>query len=110
MAEGSSCGFTAEELAAGSGSKKRKRNDDDVICAHCQKKGHSRRTHRDCGKYTGPRKKSNTQPQEPPLDLDADEADAMDSMPLEDAGDSDDDIFHDVGSWSDDEGIMRSTI
>lgn len=103
MAEGSSGGFTAEELERGN---KKRRSNADVICKHCQKKGHSRMTHRDCDKYNGNKKRSAVPPPQE-ANSDADEAEAMDSMPFVD---DDDDIFLDAHSWSDDEGITRAQI
>ena len=111
MSAGSSAGFTEEELqegaaAAARGSKKSRL---DVMCKHCGRQGHSRTTHQNCGKYTGATKKKAP----PTVNLDAEEAEAMDCLPLDGgaADDSDLDLeFYDADTWSDDEGQQTGLI
>ena len=127
MAPGASAGFTEEELQETT--RQRKKKASDAVCKFCNRKGHSRRTHRDCGQYTGPPKKKSKQQQLEPdgegQNLDADEADAMDAMPFdaEPPSEADDDEleFFDAGTWSEDDAdddgssseaaiIVRATI
>ena len=109
MAAGSSGAFTEEELLLGG--RRSKNSNKNIVCAHCGKTGHSRRTSKACDKYKPPKKKTKTGNVQDGLD--ADEADAMDMLPFDGDPPSDDDmfLFHDaVESWSDDEGLVRGHI
>ena len=104
MAEGSSAGFTEEELQAGASSttNRKKKSKVDVTCKHCGRQGHSRTSHQNCGKYTGAKKKA---PPPVPMNLDAVEAEAMDSLPLDDDSNME---FFECDTWSDNEEGQQS--
>lgn len=61
IGEGSSGGFTANQLSAA----RRRKN---AVCPHCNKRGHSRTTHRNCDLFTvvHPRRRSNVHLLSPP--------------------------------------------
>jgi len=96
VAAGSSGGFTAEELEVSNKSSK-KNNTKDVTCRHCGKKGHSRRSSKDCDKHIPPKKKRATKKDDGHT-LDAKEAQGLEELPLDDDSLAE---FHDAGTWSD---------
>lgn len=96
VAEGSSGGFTAEELEA----SRKKKNGKDVICPHCGKQGHSRRSSKACDKHVPPKKKRQNKNDTADAQgdgLDATEAQDLEQLPLDDDSYAE---FHDAGTWS----------
>ncbi|KAL3929368.1 MAG: hypothetical protein SGARI_004769, partial [Bacillariaceae sp.] len=89
--DGSSCGFTAQELEIAnklynprrsSSSKKpsKKKSRKDVVCLHCGKTGHSTTRSKKCDLYNG----NKGEAFDPQVEADADDAEQMDQMPLDD--------------------------
>jgi hypothetical protein len=132
VAEGAQDGYTAEELLSAaadptgkSSASKKKTSRSQLVCPHCYKKGHSTMRSRHC--LMNPRSSQQTTAATESVatmptnngeedDLydnmaqlaldDADDADRMDSMPLQDDAPSDfsdQEQFYDVGTWSDSE-------
>ena len=107
---------TAEDFVLPKTKKNKSRKD--LVCPHCGKHGHSTTRSKHCLQHP------DNNPQEDQAQLkvenDADDLDAMDTMPLGDGDDGDsssedDDMFFDVGTWSEDEedaaqGVTRGII
>ena len=109
MQEGAVDGYTMDDLMMPA--RKHRRSHKDIICPHCNRKGHSTTRSRQCLYHNG-------MPRNIPLAAasmavvdenaqrdDADDLDAMDSMPLQDDPPSNMSIseFKDAGTWSSDD-------
>ena len=93
-------------------SKKLKKGNPDVVCRFCLKVGHSRRDSKECGQHI-PRKKRAARQMNAEEEIDALDAEAMDSVPLDAAVPSDQEDFFDAGTWSEDEdgpGAMNAFV
>lgn len=100
IAAGSSGGFTAEEIEDAN-NKKKKKSTKNVICPHCGKTGHSRRSSKDCDQHVPPKKKrQGSARKDNDLGLDAKEAQGLEELPLDDESLAE---FHDAGTWTSDD-------
>ena len=85
------------------------------LCIHCNKPGHLRKSNKLCGLYVAPKKRKSKQSTTvgaaaaaPTFSNDAEEADAMDAMPLQEdasarSNSSGEDAYFDAGEYSSDE-------
>ena len=97
-------------MDGGGRKKKKRRANPNVVCKYCGKQGHSRRSSKQCDQYqpTTSSKKKNSD-----NNLDADEADQMDQLPLDEDPPSDlnlDEFFEAEEFDSETEGITRGCI